>query len=34
MRTLNVVVNNVLADEFSQMRLPQRDDAVETLLFD
>jgi hypothetical protein len=34
MRALCVVVSHVLADEFSQVRLTQRDDAVETLLFD
>jgi hypothetical protein len=34
MRALYVVVRDVLADEFSQVRLTQRDDAVETLLFD
>ena len=34
MRALCVVVSHVLADEFSQVRLTERDDAVETLLFD
>ena len=34
MRALYMVVGNVLADEFSQVRLTQRDDAVEALLFD
>jgi len=34
MRALNVVVKLVLADEFSQVRLTQRDDAVEAFLFD
>jgi len=34
MRALYVVVGNVLVDEFSQVRLTQRDDAVEALLFD
>ncbi len=34
MRALYVVVSDVLSDEFSQVRLTQRDDAVETLLFD
>jgi len=34
MRALYVVVSDVLADEFSQVYLTQRDDAVEALLFD
>jgi hypothetical protein len=34
MRALYVVMNHVLADEFSQVRLTQRDDAVEALLLD
>ena len=34
MRALCVVVSHVLADEFSQVRLTQRDDAVEAFLFD
>ena len=34
MRALHVVMSHVLADEFSQVRHAQRDDAVETLLFD
>jgi len=34
MRALNMIVIHVLADEFSQVRLTQRDDAVEALLFD
>ena len=34
MRALRVVVSHVLADKFSQMRLTQRDDAVEAFLFD
>jgi hypothetical protein len=34
MRALRVVVSHVLADEFSQGRLTQRDNAVETILFD
>ncbi len=32
MRALCVVVSQVLADEFSQVRLTERDDAVETVL--
>jgi hypothetical protein len=32
MRALYVVMNHVLADEFSQVRLTQRDDAVEAVL--
>ena len=34
MRALCVVMSDVLADEFSQVLLTQRDDAVEALLFD
>ena len=34
MRALHVVMSHVLADEFSQVRLAERDDAVEALLFD
>ena len=34
MRALCMVMSDVLADEFSQVRLTQRDDAVEALLFD
>ena len=34
MRALDMVMNHVLADEFSQVRLTQRDDAVEALLLD
>ena len=34
MRALYMVVSHVLADEFSQVRLTERDDAVETLLLD
>ena len=34
MRPLYVVVSDVLTDELPQVRLTQRDDAVETLLFD
>jgi len=34
MRALYVAMNHVLADEFSQMLLTQRDDAIETLLPD
>jgi hypothetical protein len=34
MRAIDMVLTHVLADEFSQVRLAQRDDAVETLLFD
>ncbi len=34
MRALYVVVSDVFADEFSQVLLAQRDDAVEGLLFD
>jgi hypothetical protein len=33
-RALCIIVSHILADEFSQMRLTQRDDAVEALLFD
>ncbi len=34
MRALYMVVGNVLVDEFSQVRLTQRDNAVEALFFD
>ncbi len=34
MGTLCVVVSHVRADEFSQVRLAQRDNAVEAFLFD
>jgi hypothetical protein len=34
MRALCMVVSYVLANEFSQVRLTQRDDAVEAFLFD
>ena len=34
MRALCMVMSHVLADEFSQVRLTQRDDAVEAFLFD
>ena len=34
MRALCMVVIHVLADEFSQVRLTQRDDAVEAFFFD
>ncbi len=34
MRALYVVVGDVLADEFSQVRLAKRDDAVKAFLFD
>ncbi len=33
-RALYVVVSHVLADEFSQVRLTERDDTVETVLLD
>jgi hypothetical protein len=31
-RALCMIVSHILADEFSQMRLTKRDDAVEALL--
>jgi len=34
MRALDVVMKHVFSDELSQVRLAERDDAVETLLFD
>ncbi len=34
MRALNMIVSDVLANEFSQVRLTQRDNPVEALLFD
>ncbi len=34
MWALDVVMSDVLADEFSQVRLTERDDAVETVLLD
>jgi hypothetical protein len=34
MRALYMVVSHVLTDEFSQVRLAERDDAVETVLLD
>ena len=34
MRALNMIVSDVFADEFSQVRLTQRDDAVEAFFFD
>ncbi len=34
MRALNMIVNHVLADEFSQVRLTQRNNSVEAFLFD
>jgi hypothetical protein len=34
MRALNMIVSHVLADEFPRVRLTQRDNSVEALLFD
>ncbi len=34
MRALNMIMSDVFADEFSQVCLTQRDNAVEALLFD